>query len=135
MTWPVMRCLAGLPFIITTPLKSEVPTLIAGEQCQAIDLGEVSNESQDAHRPGSHLWLMDEENEPSAYDYRNRSRDTERNRKGGRSRDARGDDAQRSIIRGGAWTESNGIGSDLGEDSDTNISQEKPSSEKTEEGL
>jgi hypothetical protein len=135
MTRPAGLRLAVLLFAITAISRSEVLMSTTCEQPLTTDVAKAISKPWDTRCPVPVVpwWTVSDEDSQSPYGYRDRSRDTERNRKLGRSRDERGDDSQQSIIRGGAWTESNGIGPDPGEDSDPNISQEEKSSEKTEE--
>lgn len=67
------------------------------------------------------------------YEYRDRSRSMQRDRKWGRSRDERGEDSQRSSIRSGFETKDDDVESSLNESDD--VDREEQVFEEREERL
>ena len=101
--------LAGSACIAIATLKVEASMSVPGEECTTVALSETARGNQDTYRPVSYVWsIADEDVPPTSYEYRDRSRDLDRERKLGRSRDERGEDSRRSTIQGGPGVQHNG---------------------------
>lgn len=112
LRWSATICLAGSACIVTAALQVEASMEEPAVKGTASSLSATTCGSQDTHRPIPSLWSMaDEDVPPTSYEYRERSRDVDRARKLGRSRDERGEDFQRSIRLDSTWGEHNNLSS------------------------
>ena len=136
MTWFGASLLVAVPVVISSPTRSEALTVVPDEQgsSRAEALSGCRGDDRSLLVPA--LWAMEDEDRPSPYEYRDRSRenDMDRTRKFGRSRDERGEDSQRSTIRGGARVQGSRHRSDQGDSADSR-KNERSSDEDDAEGL
>lgn len=110
--WSATICLAGSACIVTAVLHVKASMEEPAEKSTTGILLATTRDSQDTHRLIPSLWSMaDEDAPPASYEYRERSRDVDRARKLGRSRDERGEDSQRSIRLDSTWGEHNNLSS------------------------
>lgn len=100
--------LVGAACIATATLNAEASMSVPGEECTAIVISETIRSNQAIHRPVLRLWPVIDEGAPLPYEYRDRSRDLDRERKLGRSRDERGEEVRRSTIQGGPGVQHSG---------------------------
>ncbi len=135
MTWFGAFLLVTVSVVITSPLRSEGLRSVPGEQGSSRAEVLIGCPGHERSLLVPVLWAMEDEDRQPSYEYRDRSRDDDmdRARKFGRSRDERGEDSQRSTIRGGARAHGGRYRSDPEESADARRSQQ--SSDEDEEGL
>lgn len=110
MKWSATIGVACSACIVTAALQAEASMEAPGEKCTTSILSETTRDSQDTYRPIPYVWSMsDNDAPPISYEYRERSRDVDRARKLGRSREERGEDSQQSISFDSTWGEHNNL--------------------------